>query len=110
MVTVLVLIIALGVLQVALALHTRNTLTSCASEGARVAAVDTAAAGVDRARECARDSLGVAAQASAEQLRAGSLDVVRITLTATPPAFSLWRPGDLEASGRALLEGGDDAR
>lgn len=109
MVAVLVLAIALGILQLALAFHVRNTLTSCAAEGARTAAVDTSADGVARARGCAQAALGLDAEATADSVEAGGLPAVRITLAAPPSAFSLWRPGDIEVSARALVEGADDA-
>ena len=45
MVSVLVVVLFLTVFQLGLALHTRNTLISCASEGARLGARADAVAG-----------------------------------------------------------------
>lgn len=109
MVAVLVIAVVLGVLQLALTVHVRHTLTSCAAEGARVAAVSTRAAGEDRGASCAAGSLGLQATATAAHEPAGALATVVVTLEAPPPPVSLWRPAAITARGRALLEEADDA-
>ncbi len=106
LVAVLVAAVALGVLQLALAAHVRSTLTACASEGARVAAVARQGddAGVARAAACAQASLGMGAQVAIAHEDVGGRDAVRVTLTGEAPAV-LWASGTVEASGRALSEG-----
>lgn len=86
----------LGILQVALVLHVRNTLTSAASEGARYAAtVDRPlAAGVERTRE--QVSSAVAGR-FAEDVRATSVvldgvPAVRVEVVAEVPPLGLWGP------------------
>ena len=54
MVSVLVVVLFLAVFQLGLALHTRNTLISCASEGARLGARADAVAGPGRRRAPSR--------------------------------------------------------
>jgi Flp pilus assembly protein TadG len=75
LVSILLLTLFLGVLQVAFALHTRNVLVSAAQEGARYAAnADrTPGEGVQRTREAIADALGGTV--------AGSMDV-----TPLPPS------------------------
>ena len=62
MVGALLTILTLSVMQLALALHIRNTVLDAASEGARFAALvdNTPADGVDRTRELIATALGPA--------------------------------------------------
>ncbi|WP_084830014.1 TadE/TadG family type IV pilus assembly protein [Demequina rhizosphaerae] len=108
LVGVLVVAVALGVLQLALAAHVRSTLTACAAEGARVAAVARQGddAGAARAAGCAEAALGLGAEVAVAREDVGGRAAVRVTLSGAAPAM-LWATGEIEASGRALLEGAD---
>ncbi|MDT9591575.1 pilus assembly protein [Nocardioides zeae] len=98
-----------GIVQVALVLHVRNTLTSAASEGARHAAAydRDLADGAARTRE--EISRAVAAS-YAEDVRAEAHSVngqpgVRVTVVATVPALGLGGPGiELRVHGHAVEE------
>src|SRR5680860_777399 len=86
----------LGIMQVALVLHVRNTLTSAASEGARYAAtVDRSLdAGVARTRN---QIDGAIAERFASGVTASSVLVrgaqgVRVDVRAEVPALGLWGP------------------
>ncbi len=111
LVAALVVAVALAVLQLVLAAHVRSTLAACAAEGARVAAVVRQGddAGGERALACASASLGTEVAVAVAHESAGGRATVRVTLTGRAPALSLWRGGDVSASGRALLEGTDAA-
>lgn len=99
----------LGIFQVALVLHVRNTLTSAASEGARYAAtVDRpVSAGADRTREQIRGALA-ARFAEAVRARVTTVDGapgVEVDVTAVVPPLGIWGPGvELHASGHAIEE------
>ncbi|WP_082100284.1 TadE/TadG family type IV pilus assembly protein [Demequina maris] len=110
LVAVLVVAVALGVLQLVLAAHLRSTLTACASEGARVAAVARQGddAGAERAVACADASLGIGAEVVVVHEDVGGRPGVRVTLTGDAPVL-LWTAGSVEGTGRALLEGDDRA-
>jgi Flp pilus assembly protein TadG len=99
----------LGILQVALVLHVRNTLTAAASEGARYAAtVDRPVdAGEARTRQQIRGAL---AERFARDVRARPATVdgapgVEVDVTAVVPPLGIWGPGvRLRASGHAVEE------
>ena len=99
----------LGILQVALVLHVRNTLTAAASEGARYAAtVDRPLdAGEARTRQQIRGAL---AERFARDVRARPATVhgapgVEVDVTAVVPPLGIWGPGvRLRASGHAVEE------
>ena len=109
LVLVVLLPLFLGILQVALVLHVRNTLTAAASEGARYAAtVDRdPAAGVARTRQ---QITGVLAGRFARQVTAGPETVagapgVRVQVVADVPPLGLWGPAvRLTVSGHAVEE------
>lgn len=99
----------LGILQVALVLHVRNTLAAAASEGARYAAtVDRSLdAGVARTREqiagavAARFATDVTARAVSVEGAPG----VRVDVVAEVPPLGLWGPAvRLRVSGHAVEE------
>ena len=99
----------LGILQVGIVLHVRNTLTSAASEGARYAArVDRGLEdGVTRAREQAAAALagdlttGVTARDTVVQGQPG----VEVRVAADVPALGLWGPAlHLDVAGHAVKE------
>jgi Flp pilus assembly protein TadG len=109
LVLVVVVPLFLGIFQVALVLHVRNTLVSAASEGARYAAtVDRPLDdGVARTRQqisgalAARYARGVTARPAAVDGAPG----VEVEVTAGVPALGLWGPGvRLDVTGHAIEE------
>ena len=99
----------LGIMQIALVLHVRNTLTSAASEGARYAAtVDRPlAAGVERTRAQITGAVAArfARHVTASETVLDGLPVVRVDVVADVPALGLWGPGvRLAVSGHAIEE------
>ncbi len=109
MVAALLVVLAIGVLQLALTLYVRNVVLSGACEGARVAArADaTGADGVARAEELIGSSLtqGYAQDVVAAEEVVGGVRVVRVTVTSPLPVIGLLGPaGALTVSGRAVKE------
>ena len=101
--------LVLGLVQVALVLHVRNTLTAAATEGARYAAT------VDRqpqdgiARTRAQISGAIADRFAGEVTGSGTVvdgvPTVEIRVHATVPTLGLWGPGvELEVAGHAVRE------
>jgi Flp pilus assembly protein TadG len=99
----------LGILQVALVLHVRNTLTAAASEGARYAATadQPIGAGAVRTRQqiagalAARFARGVSARAASVRGAPG----VEVDVVAQVPPLGLWGPAvTLHVSGHAVEE------
>ncbi|MFC8921318.1 TadE/TadG family type IV pilus assembly protein [Cellulosimicrobium sp. NPDC057127] len=110
LVSVLVLVLFLGVVQVALAVHVRATIIDCAAEGARVAgrADRGPADGVARTRELVAASLSsrYAQDVSARQTTMDGLPVVEVTVSAPLPVVGLLGPsGVVTVDGHALEEG-----
>jgi Flp pilus assembly protein TadG len=109
LVVVVLVPLFLGIVQVALVLHVRNTLTAAASEGARYAAtVDrTPGAGATRTRE---QISGALAARFAERVSAAATTVrgapgVQVDVVADVPALGLWGPAvRLHVSGHAVEE------
>lgn len=109
MVAILVIVVAMGVFQLGLALHVRNTLLSCASEGARLGA---------RAGAQPTDGERVTRELAASALSAGfvqdvrvrtttveGVEVVEVTVSAPMPVIGLLGPSDaLTVIGRAFKE------
>lgn len=109
MVSALVVFVFLGVMQVGLALHVRNTLTLAASEGARAAARLDASPeiGVARAREVVTGSLSsrFAQDISAAPATVDGVRVVVVTIRAPIPVIGPIGPSDgLTVTGRAFEE------
>jgi Flp pilus assembly protein TadG len=109
LVLVVLLPLVLGILQLALVLHVRNTLTAAASEGARHAATaDRAPA--DGAAYTRRQISGAlaarfAGAVDASPTRVGGAPAVEVTVRAEVPALGLWGPGvELVARGHATEE------
>ena len=109
LVVVVVVPLFLGILQVALVLHVRNTLTSAASEGARYAA--TADRGVEDGAARTRAQIGAALAARfARDVTARPATVrgapgVEVRVVAEVPALGLWGPGvRLVSTGHAIEE------
>ena len=109
MVGVLLTVLALAVVQLALALHVRNTLLDAAAEGARYAALAGSSddAGMIRTKEL------IAAAVSAEYARdvsAGTTSIagvpaIEVTVRATLPVVGLLGlERGLEVSGHAAIE------
>ncbi|GIG53509.1 TadE/TadG family type IV pilus assembly protein [Demequina activiva] len=103
----LVVLLGLALVQLVLALHVRNTLTSSAYEGARHAAqadrslVD----GEARAESLAADALGgLKVEAAASEGMAGGAAVVTIEVSAPLPVVGVWGPGTLRVEARAFDE------
>lgn len=109
LVSALVSVFFVAVLQVGIALHVRNTLISCASEGARLGARVGAdpGAGAARTRDLIAASLSsrFARDVSAEVTLDGDVRVVVVRVRAPLPVLgSLGPDGGLDVLGRAFLE------
>lgn len=99
----------LGVMQVALVLHVRNTLTSAASEGARFAATvdQPLEAGVQRTRAQISGAVaaGFARNVTASESVVDGMQVVRVDVVAEVPPLGLWGPAvRVAVSGHAIEE------
>ncbi len=109
LVSMLVLTLFLGVFQLGFALYARNTLISCASEGARYGARADSdpGQGVARARELITASLSAryAADVSAGTATVAGVRVVTVRVRAPLPVFGpLGVEGALDVTGRAFEE------
>ncbi len=109
LVLLVVLPLFLGVLQVGLVLHVRNTLVAAASEGARYAATldRPAAAGAERARAQIRGALAdrFARAVTARDVVVDGVPGVRVDVRAEVPPLGLWGPAvRLDLSGHAVEE------
>lgn len=109
LVSVLVLVLFLAVAQLGLALHTRNTLISCASEGARAGARADALPeqGVARTEQLISASLSprYARRVSTRQAVVHGVRVVEVHVVAPLPVLGLLGPdGRLDVVGRAFAE------
>lgn len=105
----LLTLVALSVLQVALAAHIRSTLIDAAAEGARHAALaDTSLqAGVERSRDLITAALGAAYAGAIAATRSDDDGVPMIVVTVRAPLPLLGMAGldgGLEVSGRAAIE------
>ncbi|PRY62839.1 TadE-like protein [Knoellia remsis] len=109
MVSALVVFLFMAVLQVGLFLHIRNTLISCASEGARLGARADAEPGMGavRTRELISSSLSrkYAEDVTVGTTTVGGVQVVEVRVSAPLPVIGLIGPsGRLQVTGRAFLE------
>lgn len=109
LVLVVLLPVFLGILQLALVLHVRNTLTSAASEGARYGATadrgpaDAAA----RTREQIRGAISsrYADHVTAHEVMVDGAPTVEVRVEATVPALGIGGPGiHLSLTGHAVEE------
>jgi Flp pilus assembly protein TadG len=105
----LLTLLFLGVLQVALALHVRNVLADCASQGARLGALADRdpQAGADRARQLIRDELSdrYAERVSVGPARVDGLETIQVRVEAPLPVIGLFGIGrTVIVSGHALRE------
>ncbi len=107
LVSALVVALALGVMQLALMLHVRNVLVSCASEGARLAAANDRelADGAARTDALIDTSLGgYSHETSAAILTVDGAQVVQVRITAPVPVVGLWGAGSMTVEAHALEE------
>ena len=109
LVGVLVMAVVLGIVQLALALHVRNTLQDAASEGARWAALadSTPARGIARTRELISLAVGdqYANDISISNREWLGHPALSITVRASLPLFGLWGiPQGLQVSGHSSVE------
>ena len=110
-VLVLLLPLFLGILQLALVLHVRNTLASAAAEGARAAATlgSTTEDGQQKAREQIDGALSdrFAQDIRIDQVVIEGAPAYRVTIRAEVPPLGLGGPGvPLQVSGNAIIEQG----
>jgi Flp pilus assembly protein TadG len=99
----------LGILQLGLFLHVRNTLVACAHEGAREAANydGTSAGGRAVTVGCISGALSanMARQVSPRQQFAAGQELVVMRVSARMPAMGLWGPTfDFSVEGHAVKE------
>jgi Flp pilus assembly protein TadG len=110
MVSSLVLVLGMGVFQLALVLYVRNSLISCASEGARLGArADSSPSeGVARTSDLITRGLsGSYAQRVTAQVgrTSAGVQVVEVSVTAPTPVIGLLGPsGSMTVTGRAFVE------
>lgn len=109
LVSALVSVLFVAVLQVGLTLHVRNTLISCASEGARLGAREGSSpvAGAARTRDLITASLSsrFAQDVSADVAVDEGVQVVMVRVRAPLPVFGPFGPHEgLDLVGRAFLE------
>ena len=109
MVGVLVVVLILGVVQLALFLHVKNTLQDAASEGARWAAMadSNSERGILRTRELITVALGdgYGRDVTAEATTWNGHPVVAVNVRATVPLMGLIGiPGALSVTGHSALE------
>jgi len=109
MVVGLLLVLTLSVMQLALVLHIRNTITDAAAEGARCASLADSSPAEGRARTIELITSAIGAQ-YARQVRSSvesflGHPAVTITVLAPVPVLGLIGvDGGLEVSGHAALE------
>lgn len=106
---ILLTALTLGVLQLGLALHVRNTLQDAASEGARWASLvgSSRQEGLNRTRELITAAVGAryAADVSVSSSQWQGAPAVVMTVTAPIPMIGLWGPdASMEVSGHAAQE------
>lgn len=109
LVTLVLVPVVLGIVQVALVLHVRTTLAAAASEGARLAATAGSgpADGIARARAQVAASLSerYARDVTAHRVLVDGAPGVEVTIHAVVPALGLGGPGvELTVTGRAVSE------
>lgn len=104
----LALIVMLGVLQLALAMHVRSTIISAAAEGARIAAMMGAdlPAGEERTWEILMSNMAGAAvtDVRAQRVNHEGLNIITVDVTADLPLIGFFGPTQMEFTGSALDE------
>ncbi len=106
---VLLTALLLAVVQLALALHVRNTVLDAAAEGARYAALagSSPAAGVERTRRLIDAAIAAeyASDVSAATTTVGGAPAIAVTVRAVLPVVGLFGPErGLEVTGHAAIE------
>ncbi len=101
--------LVLGMLQVGLVMHVRNTLAAAATEGARYGAtIDrTPADAAHRTREQVRGAVAdrFAEAVTARRETVGGVPTVVVTVRASVPPLGLWGPGvGLTVTGHGVHE------
>ena len=101
--------LVLGIIQVGLVMHVRNTLAAAATEGARYGAnIDrTPADGAARTRQQISGAVAdrFAQDVSASRGSAGGVPTVVVTVRAEVPPLGLWGPGvGLSVTGHGVQE------
>jgi Flp pilus assembly protein TadG len=109
LVMVILVPLFLGILQVALVLHVRNTLTAAAAEGARYGATidHTPDNGAARTRQQISDTLSgrFARDVNARLETVDGTQMVVVTVEADVPPLGLWGPAlHIEVAGHAIQE------
>ena len=109
LIMVLLIPIVLGVLQVGLVMHVRNTLSAAASEGARsAAAIDSdPAVGAERTRQLIRAAIAdrYAEQVSSAYEVVSGVPGTVVRVRASVPALGLFGPGvSISVEGHAVRE------
>jgi Flp pilus assembly protein TadG len=109
LVAALVTVLFLGVVQLAVVLHVRNTLIDCASEGARYGALADRSPeqGSARTRELIESALapGYATDVTAGSAEVAGLRTVEVTVRAPMPVIGLLGPrGTLVVQGHGVEE------
>lgn len=109
LVMVLLVPLVLGIVQLGLVLHVRNTLTAAASDGARAGAPlgATPQDATDRTRRMISESLSArfARSVSASDASVDDVPAVVVRVRARVPALGLFGPGvPLDVRGRALRQ------
>jgi Flp pilus assembly protein TadG len=109
---VLLTALVLAVVQLALALHVRNTVLDAAAEGARYAALagSSPAAGVERTRELIGAAIApaYASDVSAATTSVGGVPAIAVTVVTSLPVVGLiGPPRGLEVTGHAAVESVD---
>lgn len=109
LVSVVLLPIVLGIVQVALVLHVRTTLAAAASEGARLAATSGSSPGqgVARTRAQIAEAVGggYARDVEVRRVTVAGAPAIEITVRAEVPALGLGGPAvEFTVSGRAVEE------
>lgn len=105
----LVVLVFLGALQVAFALHTRNLTISAAGEGARRGALEGSGEAEARARteQLLDEALGGSRPRTVSTSRevVGGRETLVVTVSTSLPVLLTWGPGDwLTVRGRSLVE------
>ncbi len=109
LVSLVLIPLVLAIVQLALVLHVRNTLTAAATEGARYAATIDRSPAEGAARTKAQISGAIAARfasaVTARQTMVNGVPEVEVSVNARVPALGLWGPAvHLKVSGHAVKE------
>lgn len=108
MVAGLLIVLVLSVMQLALAMHVRATLSDAASEGARHASLvgSDPAVGIARTRALIATAIGAqyAEGITASTATVAGLETIEVRVAAPMPLFGLLGPTALEVRGHAPVE------